>query len=111
MDGVGQETWVFPGAEAMAAARHLPPLRRAIRLRERLVIQYVDGSGIASERSIHPLQLEFWGRVWTLATWCETRQGFRSFRVDRIEGLQLTSETFPDTPGTTLADWRRLHGS
>jgi predicted DNA-binding transcriptional regulator YafY len=51
--------------------------------------------------------LEFWGRVWTLATWCETRGDFRSFRVDRIESLTLTAQTFPDEPGRTLADWRR----
>jgi len=111
LDGIGQETWVFPGEEALAAARHLPALRRAIRLRERLMIGYVDGSGKASDRAVRPLLLEFWGRVWTLAAWCEARGDFRSFRVDRIEGLHPTGETFPDEAGTTVADWRRLHGS
>jgi predicted DNA-binding transcriptional regulator YafY len=110
MDGVGQDTWVFPGDEAMAAARHLPLLRRAVRLQERVLIGYVDGSGSATERPVRPLLLEFWGRVWTLAAWCEARQDFRAFRVDRIETLVLTGETFPDEPGRTLADWRRLHG-
>jgi predicted DNA-binding transcriptional regulator YafY len=111
MDGVGEDTWVFPGEEALAAARHLPTLRRAIRLRERVVIAYVDGSGIATERPVRPLLLEFWGRVWTLASWCEAREGFRSFRVDRIEALRPTGETYPEEPGTTLTDWRGLHGS
>jgi predicted DNA-binding transcriptional regulator YafY len=111
MDGAGQDTWVFPGEEAMAAARHLPALRRAIRLRETVAITYVDGSGGATLRPVRPLILEFWGRVWTLASWCEARAAFRSFRVDRIETLRPTGVTFPDEPGTTLADWRRLHGS
>lgn len=111
LDGMGQDTWVFPGAEAMAAARHLPALRRAIRLHERVIIDYTDGSGIPTERPIRPLGLEFWGRVWTLASWCEARHDFRSFRVDRIEALRPTEETFPDEPGTTLADWRRRHGT
>lgn len=110
MDGVGQDTWVFPGTEAIAAARHLPTLRRAIRLRERVVISYLDGTGVPTRRPIRPLVLEFWGRVWTLASWCEARQDFRSFRVDRIEMLARTGETFPDDPGTTLRDWRQLHG-
>ncbi len=110
MDGVGQDTWVYPGAEAFAAARHLPTVRRAIRLHERVVIAYRDGSDVATNRPVRPLVLEFWGRVWTLASWCETRDDFRSFRVDRIDSLRPTGETFPDTPGTTLADWRRLHG-
>jgi predicted DNA-binding transcriptional regulator YafY len=111
LDGIGQDTWVFPGAEALAAARHLPALRRAIRLRERVVIAYADSAGVTSQRPVRPLLLEFWGRVWTLASWCETRGDFRSFRVDRIDSLHLTGESFPEAPGTTLADWRRLHGS
>jgi predicted DNA-binding transcriptional regulator YafY len=111
LDGIGQDTWVFPGAEALAAAPHLPSLRQAIRLRKRVVIEYVDASGRLSERPVRPLLLEFWGRVWTLASWCETRRALRSFRVDRIKALQPTGETFPDDPGTTLADWWLLHGS
>lgn len=110
LDGIGQETWVFPGAEALAAARHLPVLRQAIRLHQRVVIVYVDNAGQPTERVVRPLLLEFWGRVWTLASWCETRQALRSFRVDRIQALRLTGEPFPDEPGTTLADWRLLHG-
>lgn len=106
MDGAGADTWVFPGAEAMAAARHLPGLRRAIRLRERLRLTYRDTEGSLSTRTVRPLVLEFWGRVWTLATWCETRSDFRSFRVDRIETLIPTGETVPDEPGRTLDDYR-----
>ena len=109
LEGIGQDTWVFPGDEAMAAARHLTGLRRAIRLRERVVIAYVDDAGRKSERPVRPLLLEFWGRVWTLASWCETRNDFRSFRVDRIESLVLTGATFPDEPGRDAATWRNLH--
>ncbi|HEY6918681.1 MAG TPA: YafY family protein [Tabrizicola sp.] len=111
LDGTHQDTWVFPGEEALAAARHLPLLRRAIRLRERVILDYVDSSGLPTRRPVRPLVLEFWGRVWTLASWCEARGDFRSFRVDRIEALHPTGETFPDEPGRMLADWRRLHGS
>lgn len=97
--------WVFPGAEALSAARHLPDLRRAIRLSERLRIAYTDANGTGTTRTIRPLQLEFWGRVWTLATWCETKGDFRSFRVDRITALHPTGETAPQEPGRDLAAW------
>jgi predicted DNA-binding transcriptional regulator YafY len=109
LEGLGQDTWVFPSDEAMAAARHLPALRRAIRQRERVVITYGDGAGLTSKRLVRPLLLEFWGRVWTLASWCEARADFRSFRIDRIIGLAPTGETFPDEPGRDVATWRRLH--
>ena len=106
MADAGAETWVFPGDEALSAARHLPTLRRTIRLRERVVITYIDGLGRLTERPVRPLILEFWGRVWTLAAWCETRADFRSFRIDRIETLASTGETFPDEPAKSLTAWR-----
>lgn len=106
MADAGTDTWVFPGDEALAAARHLPTLRRAIRLREGLVLRYRDDSGQQTERRVRPLVLEFWGRVWTLATWCETRDAFRSFRLDRIDQTLPTGDTFVDEPGRDLAAWR-----
>jgi len=42
--------------------------------------------------------------VWTMAAWCETRNGFRNFRVDRIERLDVLERRFRDEPGKTLAD-------
>jgi len=46
--------------------------------------------------------------VWTLAGWCELRQDFRSFRVDRIRTLQTLPEAFRDESGKTLADLLRI---
>ncbi len=28
------------------------------------------------------------GRTWTIGAWCERREDFRNFRVDRIAGLE-----------------------
>ena len=98
--------FVFTGREATRAAPHMPMLRAAIRAHERLTITYVDESGLDSHRDIRPLQLEFWGRVWTLAAWCEARHDFRSFRVDRIRAITPTGEIFPLEPGRDLATWR-----
>jgi len=41
-------------------------------------------------------------------SWCETRDGFRNFRVDRIDGLDVLDERFRDEAGKTLADLFRL---
>ena len=98
--------FVFTGREATRAAPHMPMLRAAVRDHERLTITYVDVEGTESHRDVRPLQLEFWGRVWTLAAWCEARRDFRSFRVDRILAISPTGETFPDEPGRDLATWR-----
>jgi predicted DNA-binding transcriptional regulator YafY len=85
----------------------LQRLRAAVQSRHLLHLHYLDLKNVASERSVRPLGCVYWGEVWTLAAWCETRQGFRSFRVDRITELQVLEERFRDEPGKTLADLLR----
>ena len=43
---------------------------------------YTREDGTASERTVHPLGLYFWGNRWTLVAWCRTRKDFRHFRLD-----------------------------
>jgi len=56
---------------------------------------------------VRPLGCVYWGEVWTLAAWCEVREGFRNFRIDRIAGLEVLAERFRDEAGKTLADLLR----
>ena len=42
--------------------------------------------------------------MWTHSAWCEVRNGFRNFRVDRIGELRVLDVRFRDEPGKTLAD-------
>ena len=101
--------FTYSGAQARRAAPHLPVIRAAIRAGERLAISYIDPQGAESHRDIRPLALEFWGKVWSLAAWCEAQRGFRAFRVDRILSVTPTGERFPDEPGRSLADYRAQH--
>ena len=50
--------------------------------------------------------MEYWGRVWTLTSWCELRNGFRVFRLDLIETTEALPELFVDEPGKTIADYQ-----
>ena len=45
--------------------------------------------------------------MWTLSAWCELRNDFRGFRIDRIVGLVVLEEQFRQEPGKTLADLLR----
>jgi predicted DNA-binding transcriptional regulator YafY len=47
----------------------------------------LDAEGAKTERPVRPLGLWFWGKVWTLVAWCELRDDFRMFRVDRIADI------------------------
>ena len=46
----------------------------------------------------------------TVAAWCELRNDFRNFRLDRIADLTLTEETFEEEPGRRLRDYLRQIG-
>jgi predicted DNA-binding transcriptional regulator YafY len=94
------------GVDEPTRAR-LEMLRVAIEARRKLQFGYLDAQGRCSERTVRPLGCFYWGEVWTLAAWCETRAGFRSFRADRVSGLAVSEARFADEPGKTLADLMR----
>ncbi len=81
-------------------------IERAVEQRRRLTLAYVDAGGEPTERTVRPLGLLFWGKVWTLATWCELRAGFRMLRVDRVQAMS-EGERFKPEPGKTLTDFYR----
>jgi predicted DNA-binding transcriptional regulator YafY len=83
-------------------------LRGAIRAQSKVHFVYADEKEKVSERHVRPLSLFFWGERWTLAAWCEARNDFRSFRVDRILRMQVTDEKFRDETGKRLADYVRV---
>lgn len=103
--GWGMAVHPYAFADARAGFRHMPLLREAVRQKKVLRITYLSLSGETSTRLVHPLQLDFWGRVWTMGAWCDTRHDFRVFRVDRIESVIDTGAQFRDVPGQTLADF------
>ena len=96
---------VYPFAEAANGFEHMPKLRSAIRVRQKLEISYLSLDGEVSTRVIRPLEMEYWGRVWTATAWCEMRRDFRVFRVDRIQEINVLAATFVDEPGKSLADY------
>jgi len=94
-----------------ATAGPLGVVREALRSRRRLSLQYRDEKGEATKRAVRPLAVAFWGKIWTLAAWCELRDGFRSFRLDRMAKAELGG-AFQDEKGKTLDDfiaWVTVH--
>lgn len=85
----------------------LHQLRMAIDTRHVAHVRYTREDGEQSERDLLPLGLYFWGKTWTLVAWCEMRDDFRHFRLDRINALTLSARTFVDEPGRTLQDFLR----
>lgn len=88
----------------------LQTLREAAQARHKVQVSYCDAADAKTQRTLRPLGCFYWGKVWTLAAWCETRHDFRSFRLDRIARVDLLQDAnrpFVDEPGKTLADYLR----
>ncbi|MEO1159616.1 MAG: YafY family protein [Pseudomonadota bacterium] len=107
-NGKAPKRWgfgVYPFVRARLGFRHMPVIRKAVREQEKLKIDYRSLDSIASTRTILPLQIEYWGRVWTISAWCEKRGDFRAFRIDRIVTCAPTGNQFEDVPGRRLEDY------
>jgi predicted DNA-binding transcriptional regulator YafY len=85
--------------------QNLQTLREAAQKRQKVTLNYRDLSEKPSKRIVRPLGCFFWGKVWTLGAWCETRQDFRSFRLDRMEKITVSQTHFPLEAGKGLADY------
>jgi len=90
-----------------ALRTRLDDVEAAIEGRRRLAIAYADAEKRTSDRVVRPLGLWFWGKVWTLVAWCELRDDFRMFRVDRIDAMSDAGTPFRPERGKTLADFYR----
>ncbi len=79
----------------------------AIEGRDIVSFAYHDENGAATRRDVQPLGLWFWGTVWTLVGWCELRDDFRMFRLDRMEELFATGDKYKALPERSLAECLR----
>ncbi len=84
-------------------------IRFAADKRRKVSLQYSDAKGNPSERIIWPLGMFFWGSVWTIGAWCELRDDFRVFRLDRINSLYVLDESYPQKEGRSLQDLINNH--
>lgn len=85
---------------------HLPAIRQAIHQRNKVSLQYKDLKDASSQRVIWPVVIGYFDRVRLLCGWCELRQDFRNFRVDRIEQIEISHEVYPGTRHQLLKRWK-----
>ena len=83
---------------------YLDRFEEAAETKTRIEMDYEDESGAKSVRAVRPLGVWFWGKVWTAVCWCELRQNFRMFRLDRIVSMKEAGRFRPEK-GQTLKDF------
>jgi predicted DNA-binding transcriptional regulator YafY len=80
-------------ADAMAGNAALVVLSAAAQSRQRVHLRYRTTRG-ASERDFDPYGLVWRGGRWYVVGHCHLRAGLRSFRLDRIDGVQALPVSF-----------------
>ena len=104
--------------EAMLPARPAEPVvchsddpldivRTCIEAECRLHLDYRDAKGRPSARIVWPIELYRYDDSGMIAAWCESRNDFRNFRIDRIQSLHPL-DRYPMRRETLLAKWQ-LH--
>ncbi|WP_310009693.1 YafY family protein [Brucella pseudogrignonensis] len=91
--------------EHSKANLHLSFLRRAVRDRVIVKIEYLDLRDKVTERSVRPLGLTMFDAVWLLTGWCENRNDFRNFRLDRITNIVSDGQVFRHQKGQRFEDY------
>ena len=87
-----------------------PVIREALTAGRKVRLAYVDKEGRSSARVVWPVALGFFDHARMLAAWCETRQAFRHFRLDRMAAVEVLDQRPPKPRRALLIDWRRAEG-
>jgi predicted DNA-binding transcriptional regulator YafY len=85
-------------------------LRQFIRESMALEIVYDDKKASRTKRRVKPVALTYYVNSLVLAAWCDLREDFRHFRVDRIRECVPTGERFNDTSDTLRRCWAATTG-
>lgn len=82
-------------------------IHHAVSAQQALALHYRDESGNLSCRDVQPLGLFFWGEHWLLVAWCEKREDYRCFRLDRCLNITPLDRYFRESADRSLSDFLR----
>ncbi|HSG65013.1 MAG TPA: YafY family protein [Gammaproteobacteria bacterium] len=102
------EPRAFVPLNAGRDAARLDLVVEAIDTRRKIALDYRNAEGEPSHRIVRPLGSFFFPPAWSFLAWCELRNDFRSFRLDRTSAIELLDERFEIEPGRRLEDYLRL---
>lgn len=77
-------------------------VRRTIHERRIVELSHCDLEGRGSNRRLQPFGLTLFDDVWLLTAWCELRDDFRNFRLDRIGGIRENRHSLSSSEWTAI---------
>ncbi len=104
MRGGEQRVFIdFAVAREGALGERLRAIEKAIEDGTPLKITYSNAEGVLTERVIEPLALSFQWYAWYLFAYCRQKQGYRTFKLARIAGMEAAQGTFTKAHGNVEA--------
>ena len=100
--------YVSPGDTVEPQGVDLADMRTAIRDSRKLHIAYADETGRRTNRTIWPIAMAYYVDVTLIGAWCELRNGYRNFRVERIQSSTVLDEPFDQDNGRLFREWAEL---
>ncbi len=83
-------------------------LRVAIREERKIELLYRDEQGIESQRKVRPIGIIYYVEAIVLIAWCELRNDFRHFRVDRMTSSKPLNVFFKHKGNKMRQAWHQL---
>jgi len=105
---VSAPVYVSDGNAPAPAGIDPAALRTAIHEARKVAIAYLDEAGHRTHRTIRPVAMAYYVDVTLLGAWCELRNDFRNFRVDRILNAELLDQRFAAESAKLTAEWLAL---
>ncbi|MGD1893914.1 MAG: helix-turn-helix transcriptional regulator [Cyclobacteriaceae bacterium] len=84
-----------PSQNQEPAELHLEKIQQALLARRVVEMDYFSpGSGQFTRRGIEPIGMVYYGDAWHIIAYCQLRQDYRDFRLDRMSKLEVTSQRY-----------------
>jgi predicted DNA-binding transcriptional regulator YafY len=99
---------VSPFSGGMPERVDVAGLRAAIRDGRKVSIAYRAEDGARTERVIWPIAVSYFDARRLIIAWCEMRGDFRSFRTDRMLGMEPLQQKYPERRKVLLKRWQEL---
>jgi predicted DNA-binding transcriptional regulator YafY len=109
VSALGSATIAPPVAGPTVDPHHLTVIATACRDRECLRFAYQSRDGTGSRREVEPHSVVNLGRRWYLVAWDCGREGWRTFRIDRLSrpaagGVRFTQRKLPAKDAATYVE-------
>lgn len=107
VDAIAASTVTLDSSAPVVDAQSLLTIASACREHVRVTFTYAAARGEATERRTEPYRLVATGRRWYLLAWDLDREDWRTFRLDRMAGVESRGWRFKPREAPDAADYVR----